>query len=275
MFFSFLLAVYDASRICSTRDCIASLLQVVCVPMSGSASIGVRLEAVASLLDAVEELVSKLEISFCDVSGFGELEWVELSSSTGEAPVRTQGPLRMLDLKGRMRRAGDLCVSHFVCTASQETEDGCRIVCGELVAAAANAVELILTPLVTPGETGHPTESEPSITEELLRRPEQTASSEDTSRIEKRWANAVAESKRIERLARTFDGSGSSERPNRGDIVFHRQFGRCTVVSVDDEHITLRKPNRRNVQLGMPVLRFIPKDEEDGRRVFDIEIRSK
>ncbi len=63
--------------------------------------------------------------------------------------------------------------------------------------------------------------------------------------------------------------------PKTGDIVNHRQFGECTVVRLGDDHITLRKPDRRNVQLGLPILRFFREGEEDGHTVFRVEIKPR
>jgi hypothetical protein len=47
------------------------------------------------------------------------------------------------------------------------------------------------------------------------------------------------------------------------------------VVRVGDSHITLRKPNNRNVQLGIAILDFTPLGKEDKKSIFDVKIMKK
>jgi hypothetical protein len=88
-----------------------------------------------------------------------------------------------------------------------------------------------------------------------------------------KWSLALAESRRLER-----DGAAANwddvepVMPARGDIVNHRQFGRCDVVRVDSEHISLRKPDRRVVQLGLAILVFEPAGEQDGKTAYNVAV---
>ena len=90
--------------------------------------------------------------------------------------------------------------------------------------------------------------------------------------LDDRWAKAVLESKRIEDDPSFFDDEETETRPKRGDIVMHAQFGECRVTRIDDDHITLRKPDGRNVQLGLTVLRFVFTGKHDGKDTFRVEI---
>ena len=92
------------------------------------------------------------------------------------------------------------------------------------------------------------------------------------------WAEALAESKRLEKsgaaAARAWeDDASSAVVPLRGDVVNHRQFGRCVVAKIDDDHIFLKKPDGRIVQLGLPILAFAIQGAEGEATVFDVQVR--
>jgi len=61
--------------------------------------------------------------------------------------------------------------------------------------------------------------------------------------------------------------------PDVGDDVQHPQFGRCRVVECSDDKISIRLPSGRIVQLGSAVLKYGMPEDEDGRRVFPVEVR--
>jgi len=237
-----------------------------------------RLDVGAELPAAAEAAAADLGFAFCEVTGFGELEWIEISRAGAPKPERIEGPLHLLDLKGRIRRAGDLALSDFLCTVAAGGDIGTRLESGRLVRAAVGFVELSLTPLVAAG-TGARQEAaapRPDPAEEFPPRPE--ASPKPASPLSERWSEAIAESLRQERIARKRgwdDEDGEIEqRPERGDVVHHRQFGRCRVIKVDDDHISLRKGDGRVVQLGLAVLRFSRRGAvgEDGRSEYDVEV---
>ncbi|MDD5307012.1 MAG: hypothetical protein PHU25_06795 [Deltaproteobacteria bacterium] len=227
-----------------------------------------RLEAGAMLPDAVERAADALGMAFGDAIGFGRLRWVELTFGDGRTPVRIKGPLELLDLKARIRRAGDARLADYVCTLARLTDNGVEVLGGGLARAEVEFVELSLTPLelaaVEPACAARAEVQAPRPPRDLpLPVPQPPA-------IDERWAAALAESRRAERLASLEVDEGA--RPERGDVVNHRQFGRCTVVKIDDEHVSLRKPDGRVVQLGLTVLRFTPAGREDKHAVFDVEV---
>ncbi len=253
---------------------------------------------------AVERLAEQHGLSFCDVSGFGELKWLELTLDDGGSTVqRFEGPLHLISLCGRLRMVGAMSLCDFYCTFARQTDNGIQVLGGKLRQATATFAELTLIPLVPLESKGDlPIESAPSTREapprELIRasaprsapvvaRPEDrprlevvdsfaTSPQREVIRapaaLDDRWAKAVLESKRIEDDPAFFDEEETETRPKRGDIVMHAQFGECRVTRIDDDHITLRKPDGRNVQLGLTVLRFFSTGKHDGKNTFRVEI---
>ncbi len=253
--------------------------------MTDSTTYGIRLEEGLELRSAVEEHAVKLELSFCDVGGFGELEWVELTGAVEGETTFLEGPFQLIDLKGRIRLAGGTALVDLFCTVSRHTDNGIQLLGGNLKRAKTVFVELTFVPLAhfqgAPNDAPKPTRStppklvadssRPDHPVESLTPPRPTAPPSPSTDI--RWARAIAESERVQKQAKK--DSRSDVIPSRGDIVNHLQFGRCTVVRVGDSHITLRKPNNRNVQLGIAILDFTPSGKEDKKSVFDVKVMKK
>ncbi|MBW2276677.1 MAG: hypothetical protein JRF63_04240 [Deltaproteobacteria bacterium] len=256
-----------------------------------SKPVALRLEQGVDLPAAFESAAVQLEIEFCDVSAFGELEWVELHAAGSEDAQRLRGPLDLLDLKGRLRRAGEVVLADYVCTVSRATDSGVELLGGKLIAVQAVFVEVALIdleppevespevepPEVEPPEVDPPEVEPPEAEPRAEAAPEPAPAAESKPSISGRWAEALAESKRQERRAkeRGWDWDSDEEElyPCRGDIVVHRQFGRCSVVRMGDEHISLRKPDGRVVQLGLSILDFSAIGAEDSKVVYDVKIR--
>jgi hypothetical protein len=274
--------------------------------MNDYSNFGTRLEDGAMLPDAIEQTAEDLSITFCDVTGFGELEWVELSlDDHGTMVQRFEGPLQLIYLKGRLRSAGTVILSDFYCAFSRLTDNGIELLGGKIHRAFASFVELTFAPLQSI-ETGHtvqtvaaapppreiptrelrpsspppPPPNPPAIHETPRTLENQSYSTFPTpvkevprvlSAMDERWAKAVVESKRIEEQSAFLEEEGDS-RPHRGDIVMHNQFGECQVTRIDDDHITLRKPDGRNVQLGLTILRFVSMGKLKGKDAFRVEI---
>jgi hypothetical protein len=236
------------------------------------------LESEAVLPAAIEAAAAELGLEFCDISGFGELQWVELKTAGVERPIRFEGPLDLLQLKGRLRRAGDVTLSDYTCTVARATDNGIELLGGQLVAAGSAFVELGFAQLVAVESAGRSpalsAADEPSPAGEPASRVGDKTAGAET--LADKWADALAESKRQERLAReqglSWDSDAEEVRPSLGDIVNHRQFGQCKVVRLDDEHISLRKPDGRVVQLGLAILKFDPRGELEGKPVFDVVV---
>jgi hypothetical protein len=225
--------------------------------------LAIRLEGGVALPDAVLEAARRAGLAFADVSGFGELEWVELTK--GEGVARLVGPFDLLDLKGRIRRVGELDVAEFVVTLSRHTDAGLEVLGGRLARAVGNFVELRFEPLTA---LAAPATTAPPVREPTPARVEKIALGE-------RWAEALAESKRLERgaAAGVWDDSPPAVVPERGDIVDHRQFGRCIVAKIDDDYVFLKKPDGRIVQLGLPILTFAIQGTEGDATVFGVQVR--
>ena len=246
---------------------------------------GIRLEAGAELLDTVRDAFQRLSIPFCDVVGFGELKWVELhAENQGEGRI-FKGPLHLIDFKGRLRQAGDVMLEEYVCTVSRLTDNGVQLLGGKLKEAEIEYVELTFVPVDTvdvpiqAAEKGVSKESKvadsgreapsPSVRATINARP--IAKSE----LPDRWAKAVLESKRVQQEADFMDDGAADVRPTRGDFVRHQQFGECKVTRISDDHVTLRKPDGRHVQLGLPILKFTREGEQEGKKVYRVEVRAK
>jgi hypothetical protein len=150
-----------------------------------------------------------------------------------------------------------------------------------LKGAMVRFAEITFTPLIAPEDSGSPeastnhAEAKPPklISDSSLPRP--PAPVEDS--MDDRWARAVEESNRVQQIAREggYGLESDDVRPKVGDIVNHQQFGRCTVLRMGDDHITLRKPDKRSVPLGLTVLKFVKTGDESGRAVFRVEVRPK
>ena len=234
------------------------------------------------LRSAVEEYAVKLDLSFCDIAGFGELEWLELAGAVEGETTFLDGPFQLIDLKGRIRLAGDTALVDLVCTVSHHTDNGIQLLGGKLKRAKTVFAELTFVPLAlfqdASQEASNPTKptpptlisesSKPGHPTKKVKPSDSSIASSPASDI--RWAKAIAESERVQRQAQK--DSRSDTIPSRGDIVNHIQFGRCTVVRVGDDHITLRKPDNRNVQLGIAILDFTFVDKEDKKSVFNVKV---
>ena len=242
---------------------------------SGYTQHAIRLESGAVLPAAIDSAARELDLELCDVTGFGELQRVDLVVAGAAEPSSFDGPLDLLDLKGRWRRAGDVVLADFFCTVSRLTDNGIQLLGGRLVGAAVGFVELTLsTPVVAELAVSASLESGAAAAEDVGDSAPQTTAKPV---MDERWAEALAESRKQQHAARSrgwdWEKDEEDARPKLGDIVDHRQFGRCKVVRLDDEHISLRKPKGRVVQLGLSILEFFAKGEEDGKPVFDVVVK--
>ena len=157
---------------------------------------GIRLEAGYELLDAVRDAFGRMSISFCDVIGFGELKWVELQvGDQGEGQV-FEGPLQLIDFKGRLRQVADVMLDEYVCTVSRLTDNGVQVLGGKLKEAEIEYVELTFVPVDTVEV------SIPAVEDGVSKAVKTTinARSPTKSALPDRWAKAVLESKRIQRV---------------------------------------------------------------------------
>jgi len=242
----------------------------------GAELLAFRLENDVALPEAILEAARRAELAFADVGGFGALDWVELAK--GEGVVRLAGPFDLLDLKGRIRRVGEVDLAEFVVTVARHTDASLEVLGGRLARASARFVELRFEPLSALPATGaQPIAPQPSPFSPAAPAPPREAT---PPRVEKialgdKWAEALAESKRLEKngTSRAWNDDAPVVVPKRGDFVNHRQFGRCTVAKIDDDYIFLKKPDGRIVQLGLPILAFAIQGVEGDATVFDVQVR--
>jgi hypothetical protein len=261
-----------------------------------------RLEKPVILPEALLEAARRAELEFADVFGFGALDWIELDRNG--SIVRLDGPFDLLDLKGRIRRVGDMDLAEFVVTVSRHTDAGIQVLGGRLFHASGSYLELRLLPLTALAvaqapaiaAAAHPPVAAPQIAvaaaahaqfpaaEPLPPRPApapvvvEIKPNIGSKALSEKWAEALAESKKFEKTgvqAKVWDEDETTVAvvPQRGDVVNHRQFGRCLVAKIDDDHISLKKPDGRIVHLGLPILDFSVVGAEGAVTVFEVQVR--
>jgi predicted DNA-binding protein with PD1-like motif len=237
---------------------------------------GVRLESGQELRAAVESMAVERALPFCDVTGFGRLKSVVLAGETAAAPITLKGAMTLLDLKGRVRLAGKVAILDLICTVAYREGDRIELLGGALVKADIDYVELTFTPLHhigPPCVAREASEAGQTTTNSDLSAKALATAEAGQSADKDRWAQAIAESERIQEDRD--ESNSEDELPGRSDTVIHRQFGECTVLRIGDDHITLRKPDRRVVQLGLAVLRFTRGTSPGKHSVFNVEVRPK
>jgi len=265
--------------------------------MTNSIPYGVRLEANSMLPWSIEKVIEELSLQFCDVTGFGELEWLELSFGSPKEVKRFEGPLQLVDLKGRLRVAGNIVISDYFCTISRLTDNGIQILAGRLESAKVTSLELTITKLTLGDEESASAETKTKTPRKKTARKNQAVTVSVDSKgsvvksnaatpiavgytnkqnkeelIKERWAEAIEETKNIQNNLADLDLDEKEIRPELGNIINHTQFGKCTVARIDDEHISLRKPNGRIIQLGLEILKFTEIGEEDGKPLFEVKV---
>jgi len=105
-----------------------------------------RLEEGASLPGVVEKAAADLGVDFLEVTGFGSLASARIDAGGGDQRTFT-GPLTLLSLNGRVRRAGEVTICDMVCTFSRSTGNGIEVLGGVLVEAETIFAELSFTAL--------------------------------------------------------------------------------------------------------------------------------
>ena len=260
--------------------------------MSDVLCIGIRCEGPDKLTSLVGECVRSHALAFCDVSAFGELKWIEIVEESMGGSKRLNGPFQLLSLRGRLRLVGDISMSDFVCTVARQTDSGIQVLGGVLLEAEVGYLELTLIPLVASEIEGEVFETQAyakpvlGLEKEVVAETQSQGAQEKeeadsrlpmTADLDERWSQAVVESQRIRNMSKVGDERQTSDdRPELGDVVIHRQFGKCKVIRVGDSHITLRKPDSRNVQLGLAILNFYrEEDDDDGKAVFSVSVRPR
>lgn len=263
------------------------------------------------MVPALEAAAREAGLEFCDIEGFGELAYADLEGPKKGTPQRINGPLTLLSIRGRTRRAGGIQLSEFVCTLSRHTDSGIEVLGGRLLGGLATILELRLhglrtledaladsdslapeppppprpAPVVQRREMpsrrdAEPQQPSPPAVERTPAQPELASQPARGEPFGAGWAEVFAESQKLRRAV-VAEGLEDEEeddedyRPERGDFVEHRQFGRCRVVRIDDDHMTLKKTDGRLVQLGLQVLLFKPKGEAEGKPIYEAYVKTR
>lgn len=212
---------------------------------------------------ALDEAAIEMDHHFCDVSGFGNLQWAEIEDSAGKI-VRLEGPIDLLSLKGRLRHAGDVTASDYRVLLAKHTDNGISVVGGRLVDGVATLLELTISSL----EQGE------SLSTTVVSTYHGKKAAEKLSK-EQVWAKAMDLSSSLEKKGKGAQlwGGGQAALPIPGDVVKHRQFGDCVVVKLGDDHIALQKPDGRIVQLGLRILSFSPFEKDGNRTLWNVSVK--
>lgn len=249
----------------------------------------------------------------------GHLEWAELVHWDPEReaetrPRRIQGPLLALSLEGNVSmRMGEPDVV-LRGALSRETDAGVSVIGGQLVAASALALELVLeafedvrldrdedlpTGLAlwkgerTPGviargsvrvtaPTSVSASSASSPTPTPTPAPSAPSAPAPTAAPPppvSAWAQVAAVSADVERQkplkSVAFDDDAVLE-PKKGDWVEHRQFGLCRIDGEDAEGaIIIRLPSGMRKHIKLDVLEVLPPRHDGDRRIFPLRPRTK
>ncbi len=211
------------------------------------------LETPSNLPAAIDDIAIPAG-EFCDVCGFGNLRSAQLTDAAGNT-LHIEGPLDLLNLQGRIRRAAGMVISDYRCLIAKHTDNGIMVVGGRLTGGESSLLELTFTPLRADDAASVPKETN------------------EKKAADAHWHRAIEVSATLEKQGSRSHLWNEEEPPlpAPGDTVCHRQFGDCRVVKLDDEHITLQKPDSRIVQLGLAVLQF--RQRPGNSTVFDVSVR--
>ena len=177
-------------------------------------------------------------------------------------------------------------LADFYCTLSRQTDNGIQVLGGKLLAARVLFLELTFTPVcalefmpsakgltLSQGESNDAKKAPAHKSAAAIQMA--VKDKEPPAGLDSRWANAIQEAKQIQRDSDFFRDDDIDVKPSAGDIVHHQQFGECKVTRIGDDHITLRKPDGRNVQLGLHILKFFHRGKQNRRDVFTVEVAKK
>jgi predicted DNA-binding protein with PD1-like motif len=213
--------------------------------------IAFRFEAPATLPKIIKDAASKAELDFCDVTGFGQIENITFASLKTDEPLFLKGPFSLLNLKGRIRNIANISMDEFICTIARETDNGIETIGGKLHHASITWLELTIIPILNGEKT-------------ILNATDNSTAT---------FSDAMGISNRIKQNLPSDMAIDDDPIPSAGDIVMHKQFGRCTVVKTDDTHIHLKKSNSHIVQLGLPILTFKKISEENNHSHWQVSIK--
>ena len=246
------------------------------------------------LLQGLLSICKDLKIRCAEVRATGVLEdfavsHYERSNRTMGSARQFRGPLQLLQTSGILSELEGKLDLQLSVVASRQRDNGVEFLGGACTAAKVITCEFILEimddlilrrelnrksglnvwkeyfssqgkPSEAQGEpasfTGHPQSPEAAVVE-----------------TKHKWADAVMESVRAH-AERGEQEEQEEEEPYRavheGDVIEHKQFGRCEVQRVDanEEFVSVRLRNGRLVRLNLDVLNLRYKEDEEEHQVF-------
>ncbi|MBN2342728.1 MAG: hypothetical protein JXX29_16915 [Deltaproteobacteria bacterium] len=231
--------------------------------MTQASTLAKTIESPVDVPKALDDAVLSSHLDFCDITGFGNLNWAEIEDSAGKR-VHLDGPIDLLSLRGRVRHAGTVTMSDYRVLLAKHTDNGISVVGGKLITGQSAFLELALVPLQTV-EDALPISAGTYLGKKTA----------DKAVKDKAWAKAMDLSSTLEKKGTSAHlwESEPAGQPMVGDVVRHRQFGDCSVVKLDDEHISLQKPDGRIVQLGLRILSFAASRTEGGHTLWDVAVK--
>lgn len=229
--------------------------------MSKANSYAATIQKSGVLPKTIDDVVSGLDVAFCDVTGFGDLEWVEVEDAIGQT-VHFDGPVDLLSIQGRVRSTGNVILSDYRVVISKHTDNGVAVVGGRLKNGVSSLLELAITPLES-------VETKTQIPKTYASK--KASQKQSTKQV---WANAMDLSATLEKKGKKASvwSEGAKQTPKVGDVVAHKHFGDCQVVKMTDEHVSLQKPDGRVVQLGLRILDFSLIESEDGKGYWSVNV---
>ncbi len=248
------------------------------------------------LLTGLLSICNDLKIRCAEIRAAGTLE--DLSVVHYERPNRTmgparqfRGPLQLLQTSGILSELDGKLDLQLSVVASRQRDNGVELLGGQCAGAKVISCEFVLEimddlilrrdldrksglnvwkeyfssqgkPSDVQGEpasfTGQPAAPEAAVVE-----------------TKHKWADAVMESVRAH--AEKEEETEQEDEPYRsireGDIIEHRQFGRCEVQRVDanEEFVSVRLRNSRLVRLNLDILNLRYTGEEEEHQIFSTD----
>lgn len=260
-----------------------------------------RLVQGEDVVRALVELCRRFKVHAGEVRVVGALKSAELveydqAKRSYRPPRRIELPMEVLSLQGNVSTDGDGPRPHLMLVASRETDAGLQVFGGRLLSGAVFSCEAVVEswddlPLERKldRELGLAVWSEPPAgarpTGPTLTAPAPTgATASAPAGGGATWAEAIAASvqKGDERPLsppRSATSASPAEEdhgfePDRGDVVDHPQFGRCSVEIYDpaDDRIVLRLPTGRLAEIKLHVLTFLAPTEHEGKKVYRVKV---
>lgn len=272
----------------------------------------VRIDRAEEVLGSIKRLCESERVRAGWIRATGHLEWVELvhwdpERESETRPRRLQGPLLALALEGSVSmRLGEPSVT-LRGALSRESDAGLEVVGGQLVAASALALELVLdvledvrlerdedpptglslwkgerTPgVIARGGAGAARSPTPAGAPARAADPEPAADpvQAPAAAPASAWAQVAAVSAGVERsrplASVAFDDDHVLE-PKKGDWVEHRQFGLCRVDGEDAEGaLIIRLPSGMRKHIKLDVLEVLAPRHDTDRRIFPLRPRTR